>query len=150
MASDCPNPTTYCKVANCATTGGTCAPKAALTDAATAVCGCNNISYWNESYAAHDGVNVTSLGASCPKLTATACNTANVKCPGGFYCDLGVAGGSALCSAIVTGTCWRLPANCPTTPGKFSVCGGSSNADCFNACTTIKDENPFYVDSRCP
>jgi hypothetical protein len=35
-------------------------------------------------------------------------------------------------------------------PGKASGCGGSANADCFNACKAIKDETPFYSDARCP
>jgi hypothetical protein len=35
------------------------------------------------------------------------------------------------------------------TAGGYSVCGGSANADCFNACKVIKDEIPFYKDSRC-
>jgi hypothetical protein len=114
------------------------------------VCGCNNVTYWNESLAGHDGINVTASGAACPKLTGMPCNTINVSCPPAFFCELGVPA-SAQCSSNVSGTCWRLPANCPVPAGLFSGCGGSPNPDCFNGCQAIKTETPFYTDSaRCP
>jgi hypothetical protein len=149
VPGDCPNANQYCKVTNCAASGGTCTTKPPISDGAKPACGCDNVSYWNESLAGHNGVNVTSSGASCPKLTAVSCNSINVSCSGGHYCNLGVAT-SQQCSASVTGTCWALPSNCPVIAGQYSVCGGSSNADCFNACNVIKDEVPFYFDSRCP
>jgi len=150
VPADCPNPNQYCKVTNCAVAGGTCTTKPVAGDGAKAVCGCNKVTYWNESLAAHDGVNVTSAAGACPKLTGVPCNTINVSCPSGLFCDLRVGGGSALCSANLSGTCWRLPANCPATAGQLSGCGGSANADCFNSCEVIRDETPAYSDVRCP
>ena len=149
MAADCKDGF-YCKVANCATAGGTCTLKAALAVApAKPVCGCDNVTYWNDNIAAHDGMNITSSGTSCPKNTAVPCNTTNVDCPAGRKCNLGVAS-SQQCSAILSGTCWRLPTTCPTGADQYSICGGSGAADCLNPCPVIRDETPFYFDTRCP
>jgi hypothetical protein len=138
----------YCKVTGCAAAGGTCTVKPIPAPGPALVCGCDNVTYWNESVAAHDfGVNITSSGKQCPSNTAAPCN--NGKCDGKRSCNLGVSGGNQ-CGANNTGTCWGLPAICPLGGGQYSQCGGSGSADCDSPCASIRMEQPFYFDNRCP
>jgi hypothetical protein len=137
----------YCKVTNCATTGGTCTTKPVAQPLAKLVCGCDNVTYWNESVAAQDyGMNITSSGAQCPLATNAPCN--NGQCDGKRSCNMGVSSANQ-CNVAVTGKCWGLPLVCPLGGGQFSQCGGGGSADCFSPCKTIRDEQPFYMDSRC-
>jgi hypothetical protein len=138
----------YCKVTNCATTGGTCTQKPLAIPTAKLVCGCDNVTYWNESVAARDfNMNITASGVQCPPATALPCN--NGKCDGKRSCNLGVSGANQ-CDSNPAGTCWGLPTVCGVGGGQFSQCGGGGGADCFNPCKSIRDESPFYFDGRCP
>jgi hypothetical protein len=112
------------------------------------VCGCDNVTYWNASVAAHDfGANVAATG-ECPKTTAAKCNATNLACDGNRTCsfELGAASQCAIGTATV-GSCWGLPATCPNQSPKYSRCGSGK---CLTHCEAIQAENPYFQSSSCP
>jgi hypothetical protein len=110
------------------------------------VCGCDNVTYWNDTVAASRfGMSVKASG-QCAGAAACTANGAN-KCQGDLSCNLSIQ--SAIqCGAIgnAVGTCWGLPSNCVTPNGKLTACGGPK---CTGACEAIRAEKPFYSDITC-
>jgi hypothetical protein len=145
VPTDCPS-TSYCKVAGCASAGGTCTPKPPLTAAIGPVCGCDNVTYFNASLAANDWMNVKATGP-CPAITAVKCT--NGQCGGDLTCNRG-----GQCNGIAAGTCWKIPDTCNATsasePSRYRLCPGSGGGnDCLTACEAIETEKAFYEDPLC-
>lgn len=145
VASDCPQ-TQYCKITTCGQTGGgQCVPKPVqLTDTYDPVCGCDNVTYWNEGVMASFGVSIKVKGI-CP--SGKTCNGIN-KCPDKRYCNRDLGDGNALlCPGFTeSGTCWGLPPNCPPLSGNRRPCGANPN-QCKSFCDAIRAETPWYTDN---
>ena len=116
------------------------------------MCGCDNLTYYNDSLAAAAGVSVNASGA-CAGPTATACKTqgpgqAAVKCPTGSKCDLVVAQCQVTIGGI-PGTCWVLPKTCAADePTPYRACGQiGTTGKCLGLCELIDSEKAFAKDA---
>jgi hypothetical protein len=112
------------------------------------VCGCDNVTYWNETVAAHDGVNVQAGLAECPKTSAAKCDGNNLQCANNHSCSLPLAG-AAQCNVNVgsIGTCWALPTSCAGVTANDSVCGSGG---CVSRCEAIRNEDRYFTNGKCP
>jgi hypothetical protein len=110
------------------------------------VCGCDNVTYWNESVAAHDGVNVQAGSAECPKTSAAKCDGNNIQCATDRFCSSLVTGSPQCNVNLALGTCWGLPTSCAGTAAKDSVCGSGK---CVSRCEAIRSENRYFVNNNC-
>ncbi len=141
--NDC-GPNAYCDSPTC--TVGTCkARPAAEKDGTTPVCGCDDVTYWNETLAHVHGVSVKA-NAACT-AGKTCGGIANLKCPGSTFCNYEGASLAVCAASDAAGKCWGLPSSCPNSGGaKFRACG----AACNGRCQQVKAETTFYSDITCP
>jgi hypothetical protein len=105
-------------------------------------CGCDNVTYWNETIAGRFGANVKSAGV-CPAGTGAVCKPTGPKCAVGRYCnhDTAVCGLQA-----ANGVCWGLPTDCPGE-AQYRLCpGAGGTAACLSYCEAIQKEKPFSKD----
>jgi hypothetical protein len=147
VKSDCAA-TDYCRVTGCAATGGVCTRRPA-GDSLTydPVCGCDNITYWNEPMAAARGVNTAARGA-CPQPGAVDCKK-TLACPSGARCSYDQVA-MVSCTLEPTGTCWVVPTGCPAFANTQHVrrCSGDQ---CASLCQMVDTETVFYSQvAGCP
>ena len=139
--------TEYCKRTTCTAGSGVCTTRPAETATEAPVCGCDNVTYWNESVAAHDGVNLQAGLAECPKTSAVKCDGNSIPCANNRSCSFPL-NGSAQCNVGVgIGTCWALPTSCAGVAAKDSVCGSGK---CVSRCEAIRNEDRYFTNSNCP
>jgi hypothetical protein len=138
------DPGFYCNAPGCG--AGFCAPKpgpAQQQKDQALVCGCDGVTYWNESIAAYQGVAVQAMGA-CPAGSGIACSQA-MPCPSGLRCNRKATSEPA-CSATPDGECWGVPIACDPIGPQGHAC---SNMACATECTLIQSQNPWYA-GTCP
>ncbi len=146
----------YCDTAgtgnNC--TKGTCKPIPAV-EAATRdpVCGCDDVTYWNPSVAAHNKMPVKKLG-QCGNTGAQCGGLAGTACPNNAQCNHRIGPSATTpppeCNiADLGGRCWMTPTTCPTiAKPQQRACGSLS---CTDECNLIKLMTPWYDDpDGCP
>ena len=148
VSSDGCAATEFCKRATCTAASGVCATRPTETATEAPVCGCDNVTYWNETVAAHDGVNVQAGSAECPKTSAAKCDGNNLQCANNRSCSLALPS-SQQCSVNVgtVGTCWALPTSCAGVAAKASVCGSGK---CVSRCEAIRNEDHYFTNNNCP
>ncbi|CAN5887355.1 hypothetical protein BH11MYX4_BH11MYX4_55500 [soil metagenome] len=140
-------PNAYCKSSDCVS--GACAPRPAETSSAESpVCGCDDITYWNDNVAAARGMSVKAKDA-CKSAVKCGGPGPTKACPAGFSCDMEVAsaGGCAIQSA--PGVCWALPKTCPAILiGPVTrACGAGA---CEGRCQLVDKQETYYRDNSCP
>ena len=136
----------YCKAFGCGP--GVCTPVPTQEqDTRMPVCGCDLQTYWNESVAAAHGMAVKSSGA-CP-FGASCGGFAGLHCPTHAYCNYHLADQSSCGGADMPGTCWVLPATCPSIMigPTTRQCGAVT---CTGECQLIKAGVLWYDDHTCP
>ena len=112
------------------------------------VCGCDGLTYWNTSVAAHRGMSVKTTGVCTSSVTCGG--IAAIDCPGNAFCNY--EADISYCSiSDPGGNCWVMPSTCPT-PGigfgpRTRACGAPT---CGYECQLIKAQTPFSVDTTCP
>jgi hypothetical protein len=148
VPGDCA-PTELCTVTGCADTG-VCSARPAQENHYRPVCGCDDVTYWNETIANAAGVSKKS----------------DAQCTGGKNCRWGgpenhctdkercvhefISFPGALCppGAYRIGGCWGLPDVCPVADTSVVTCGG---LQCSTRCASMKDNGTFYIDTtQCP
>jgi len=136
----------YCAAPGCG--AGVCAPVATVEqDTRNPVCGCDQVTYWNASVAAAHGMAVQATGACSPGKTCGG--IAGIPCPAGASCNYRLNNISECGGADMGGTCWVLPATCPTImigPTQRQ-CGAGM---CDDECSLIKVGVYWYEDNTCP
>ena len=152
----------FCSKANCTDPQGVCSPLAFPDDSSSAhVCGCDNVTYWNDSYRKYYGVaSITMMGICSQRPDGCA---RNEDCPNDAL-------NHALCAHLLPpnapcgsppgpGLCWTIPNPCPTTDTlRFQLCpppGSSSGgqAQCATTCQAVQSRQPFVLLSQgqtCP
>ena len=147
VPTDCPNANDYCKVLNCAATGGMCTPKPPISNVYTPVCGCDNITYWNEPVAHSFRTNVKAQG-ECAAGSVTPCNGGGVKCPEKRFCNRAIDNSTKCLNGAINGVCWGLPPTCPAGLNSTQCSSGGSSL-CLGKCEAILDERPYYSNLAC-
>ncbi|MBK7586679.1 MAG: hypothetical protein IPI67_41645 [Myxococcales bacterium] len=136
----------YCEAPGCG--AGKCVKIPSETDGKTPVCGCDGVTYWNTSVAAHASMSVKGSGA-CSTGGKTCGGFVGTQCPTNTYCNYAVSSSSMCNVSDASGTCWGLPANCPTI-----LIGPSTRAckatSCKPECDLIKSGAVWYADNTCP
>lgn len=137
----------YCLSTDCKT--GVCVPKPAETkNTQDPVCGCDDVTYWNDNVAAARGMSVKGKGECVSGLKCGGPGPTRA-CPSGFSCSM-LAGTVAQCALqSVPGACWGMPKTCPTVVigPNTRECGA---ARCTSTCELIKAESTYYKDVTCP
>jgi len=141
------DPDLYCQAEGCGE--GTCQPvldPSAQTPAHAPVCGCDGISYFNPSIAASFGVAVAH-GDPCEENEQVACHKDDNPCPDGRFCTRRVA---TVAGCLLTpnqgGVCWGVPINCDPGGPKANAC---ANSLCYDICSLIQGQNPWYSMGTC-
>ncbi|CAN5817586.1 hypothetical protein BH09MYX1_BH09MYX1_11840 [soil metagenome] len=135
----------YCDAVGCGL--GKCKAAPAETSTLGAVCGCDNVTYWNATVAQSHGVSPNTVGECKPGKMCGG--FANIKCPAGAKCNLKATSQIACQSSDAAGVCWGLPAQCPIVVVGLQTrqCGA---AQCGEPCAIIKQGGVFYDDNTCP
>lgn len=137
----------YCNAPGCG--AGTCTAIPAETSSKNPVCGCDDVTYWNSAVAAHASMSTKSSGA-CAAPAKMCGGIAGLACPTGALCNYQL-NGSALCAVSDrAGTCWFLPAACPSGPGFGPNTRACSENSCTADCALIKAGKAYYMDNTCP
>jgi hypothetical protein len=130
----------FCDAPGCGP--GTCAKTVRLEGGELKpVCGCDKLTYWNNSVARSHAMSVAADGECASGRTCGP----NARCSNGASCNAKVSA----CTAVASGTCWVLPASCPSSGlnPKTRQCLASS---CAGECDLIKSEKAWYDDPTCP
>lgn len=147
-ANTCPDGY-FCNAMNCQT--GTCMqiPQNTGSDYKPA-CGCDGVTYWNPSIAAHFGVPIAGTDGVCPLKGAAICNS-NTPCPPERHCDEERTQTACTMSTSTDGVCWGLPDSCPPGAPSGLDCGVSlpPTNGCQSKCELIKSDKRWFP-STCP
>lgn len=146
-ATNACGPNQYCKSSDCVK--GVCAPTPTTeTQERAPACGCDGVTYWNESVAAKNGMSVVGKGA-CTSPNAKTCRAMGGTCPNGSRCNLRLPDKTGCPSLNPSGTCWQLPAECAkiAVGATTRACGSLT---CTDECSLIKLMTPYYQDDSCP
>lgn len=139
----------YCKAAGCGM--GTCEPIGTIEqDARMPVCGCDGVTYWNDSIAGSHGMAVSSAGECGPAATQQCGGFGGLTCPAGASCNYELLNQAQCNIADIGGTCWAVPKVCGGGIGfgpNTRECGAPV---CKSECELIKSEVPWYLDNTCP
>ncbi len=137
----------YCQAKGCGE--GTCQPILSETgqeQGLTPVCGCDGISYFNQSIAASFGMAVAH-DERCTDSEGVTCHKDNSPCPAGYFCSRRVAGvANCLLSPNQDGQCWAVPKTCDPEGPKDNAC---ANSLCYPICELMKGENGWYHLGTC-
>jgi hypothetical protein len=139
-STECPEEQ-YCDMPSCDADGGTCLLVPSSTDCPDApdlVCGCSNgVFYWNKCVRQQNGI---SASRDCKTATNVSTCGDGTPCPEGFCSE-----GPQPCDPKTPslGTCWVVPATCPSddTGVFFSSCDSSEK--CISSCEAIRSQKPF-------
>lgn len=136
----------YCNAQNCGQ--GVCVDKAANEGADNnPQCGCDGITYFNLTVAAHHGMAIRNNNA-CGNDQVTCGGPLASACPAGVTCNHEVKSKNQCLSIEPTGECWQMPATCNTNLLKLGrACNG---AQCADICSAIKSGAAWYEDNSCP
>lgn len=153
-ASDC-RASDFCDKHDCGDALGECHPRPIFCDTDGAfVCGCDNVTYWNDCLRRAGGV-AASVAGECAN-PATCGGSSGQQCPAfGASCAHLFPGGGppGPCPFDALGLCWVLPPKCPPSTGGqgWGICTDPDGA-CTDACTAIRAEVPYrsLPPSRCP
>jgi hypothetical protein len=148
---DCRGINQYCLVLGCGPNAPSkCEPRPSQLDNSRApVCGCDGITYWNESVRmaampfALQRDNGRERVGECT-TTALACDRqGNIDCPGNTKCARKT--NNACTGPVPKGTCWDLPLNCPNPAATSLVrsCRNGALGECASECNIIKSERGF-------
>jgi hypothetical protein len=124
------------------------------------VCGCDGVTYWNDSYRQRFGIAASTMGP-CNSTPATCLHDQDCGPPHGYRCEHLLAQAATCGSPPSPGRCWVIPRDCVTTPTddrQFQICPGpngqgGSPPPCVTKCEAIQSGLPFTQlgsDQVCP
>lgn len=161
---DCTGPA-FCARRDCIDVGGTCtALPVVCEEEAAPVCGCDGITYWNDCLRRAAGITAKRFGECDPGVAQTCGGKeqhgpgpgpASEHCPAGTFCARllppVLPGPPSTCPPEVWGSCWALPAVCPSRsgPDRWTACRGL-DPGCATTCDAIRSGEPHRRANACP
>lgn len=155
----------FCARIRCGDLGGICSARPVVCEEESApVCGCDGITYWNDCLRRAAGITAKTFGECEPDVAQTCGGQgdhgrgpgpASGHCPAGTFCARLLPppppGAPFACPPEVPGTCWALPAVCPSrsSPDRWTACRGTDLA-CRTTCDAIHDGEPHRRAIACP
>ena len=146
LNSDCP-PDSFCERPDCSTPVGHCRPRPVFCDDGVGVvCGCNGVNYWNDCLRRAQGIGAKVEG-EC--TTAASCGgPSGATCPDPRASCARLLPEASSCTADPQGTCWVVPATCPSSgEGAWSPCAGGA---CVDTCAAIRSKAAVSRLLNCP
>jgi hypothetical protein len=126
---------------------GACAPLGTEGGLKVPVCGCDGVTYFNSNLAAAQGISVAHGGACSPGIACSA----TMPCAAGQACNIRIQTPATDCSTVTaSGTCWRMPTQCPLTIGAGTTTNCDKSVWCGDDCAAIKASKPYFTDNTCP
>jgi hypothetical protein len=139
----------YCSMTACGAQTGTCTlPPVVCDPTESPVCGCDNITYFNDCLRQSNGA-AASTDGPCMTSPLLCGGPANAGCPAPALCaQLGLSHGPC---DDVPGTCWVVPAHCPSTPPPdlWDSCD-PEGSQCLDTCSAITKGGAYRRSERCP
>ena len=113
------------------------------------VCGCDGVTYWNESVAAKNGMSIQKTGACAADGKTCGGLAGGTGCPNGSKCNYRVANEAGCKQSDKTGTCWMIPSTCPAVVigSKAQAC---DSPVCADECSLIDNGAPWFSSNICP
>ncbi|MEI9935898.1 MAG: hypothetical protein WDO69_01610 [Pseudomonadota bacterium] len=153
---DC-DPAWLCQKQDCSEPGGVCLPRPVSDDAAREpVCGCDHITYWNDTLRQQYGITASAAG-EC-KSGARTC-ISNDDC-GSYASCAHLLFNMSSCGMPGTGTCWITPNDCLATDDKphWLPCAPPGDPSgppppCLTTCEAVQSGRPHSMlphDAACP
>jgi len=135
-SKSCPSGS-YCNAPGCGSSGVCTATPSAESATLSPVCGCDNVTYWNESIAARRGISTKSSGTCSSPLPCGAAK----KCAKDTYCNKGVNSAPSCNVGGNFGSCWGIPQTCPKDLYAYDC----TSQKCDKAiCALVKSERAYY------
>jgi len=143
-------PSYFCRKQNCSDAAGFCVPSPIPDDPVLApVCGCDHLTYWNDTLRQAFGVSATLTTGACGS-DARTCDGDN-PCPPGASCSRRLRDISA-CMMPGPGQCWVTPTDCSATNEKprFLPCPppgtppGSPLPPCLTTCDAVQSGQAYF------
>lgn len=155
----------FCARVECGDLAGNCVARPIVCEEEPApVCGCDGITYWNDCLRRAAGITAM-RPRECDFTIAQMCGLKPVPgpapgpgeaCPPGFFCARLLAPPPpgpppTQCPPEVPGTCWGLPAVCPSRldSDRWTSCGGP-DPRCKTTCEAIRTGEPHRRANACP
>lgn len=136
----------FCSKANCMDAQGVCSPPAFPDDSSSAhVCGCDNVTYWNDSYRKYYGVASSTMGICMPHQDGCM---RDEQCANHGLCAHLLPPNTPCGSQSGPGLCWIIPNPCPSADViRFQLCPapGASSAGCATTCMAVQSRSPFVL-----
>lgn len=124
------------------------------------VCGCDGITYWNDSYRQRFGIAASTLGP-CQSGAALCIRDQDCGALHGYSCEHLLAPTATCGSPPSPGRCWVTPRDCVVTPAddkQYQICpppsgGAGAPPPCVTKCEAVQSGHPFTelaTDQVCP
>ena len=135
----------FCDAVGCGI--GTCKLATAESDLLAPVCGCDGVTYWNQTVAENKSATTKAKGECVIGLLCGG--SGHLKCPGAIRCNFRQSVAGDCNQSNPNGTCWGLPTNCPPVliGPTTRQCGAPA---CADACSLITLGQIYYPDNSCP
>ncbi len=147
----------YCDMTRCVERGNCLSVPVVLDDVLRPVCGCDGITYYNNSYRQAARVGLDYAG-ECTDFAHTAlCDPLDNGCPPPSVCARFFTSLSSTCEPSLPWTCWVVPAVCPSNSGdtdRWTSCATQdpAAATCLDTCRAIGNRGggPYRRALSCP
>jgi len=145
QSSDDCDPSWLCQKRDCADVGGVCLPRPSDDPVRKPVCGCDNITYWNDALRQQRGIPALLATSEC-RFGVRGCMS-DAECGTGNICNRRLPDVSA-CSKPGTGQCWAVPSDCTGTSDNPHLlpCPPPPNSPqpaCITTCQAMNSGAPY-------
>ncbi len=143
--ADCES-NSFCSKPSCADARGVCLPRPFPDDALSAhVCGCDHITYWNDSLRQWYGVSASTTGV-CNQSQRSCDHDSDCGSPDASCAHL-LPPDEACGSPVGLGQCWIIPRDCSATDNlHFEICplaDSDATPVCASMCQAIQSGHSF-------
>jgi hypothetical protein len=143
---DCPA-SWFCQMPDCSATSGVCMRRPIFCPPEPRpVCGCSELSYWNECLRQQAGERSQRFG-ECAEQARSCDTAADCGASGAFCAKLDPR--DDRCGPDDRGTCWVMPDDCGSgDPMRWVECAPQEPSGmppvCVDTCTAIRSERPYF------